>query len=359
MEHAYVFPAIKGVQAGREFFVSMCPLRIIPKIFLYDEEELGPEFRAQRTLNRSRVPDIARYIVGNQEDYCFSAITASIDGDVEFAAVEGTTNQMGSLKIPMTARFIINDGQHRRAAIEMALNEEPKLGSETIAVVFFHDNGLERSQQMFADLNRTAVRPSASIGVLYDHRDEVANVTRQVVFKSDFFRHLVELERTTLALRSRKLFTLSALHSANMELVGDLEFEEYDEVVECVTQYWEEVAKHIPEWTLVHQSRMTSGEVRQDFLHSHSLVLQALGRVGGTLLRLHPEGWNELLAEIAEIDWSRGNNEWEGRAVYAGKVVNSRQNVLLVSNLVKQKMGLPLSAGETSEEAKFKEGKNG
>ena len=66
----------------------------------------------------------------------------------------------------MDARFIINDGQHRRAAIEMALRDRPELADETISVVFFLDPKLERCQQMFADLNRYAVRapprPSAS-----------------------------------------------------------------------------------------------------------------------------------------------------------------------------------------------------
>ena len=42
----YVFPAIRGIQAEREFYVSMCPLRLIPKIFLFDEDELVPEMRA-------------------------------------------------------------------------------------------------------------------------------------------------------------------------------------------------------------------------------------------------------------------------------------------------------------------------
>mgnify|MGYP001342641817 CR=1 FL=1 len=41
-EFEYVFPSIRGVQAGREYYVSMCPLRIIPKIFLFNEEELVP-----------------------------------------------------------------------------------------------------------------------------------------------------------------------------------------------------------------------------------------------------------------------------------------------------------------------------
>ena len=62
----YVFPAIRGVQVAREYYVSMCPLRLIPKIFLFDEAELVPELRAQRVLNKGRVPEIARYITGNR-----------------------------------------------------------------------------------------------------------------------------------------------------------------------------------------------------------------------------------------------------------------------------------------------------
>jgi hypothetical protein len=57
----YVFPAIRGVQAGREYYVSMCPLRLIPRILLFDDDELRPELRAQRTLNKTRVPEIARF----------------------------------------------------------------------------------------------------------------------------------------------------------------------------------------------------------------------------------------------------------------------------------------------------------
>ena len=69
----------------------------------------------------------------------------------------------------MSAKFVINDGQHRRAGIEAALRENPELGDETIAVVFFLDVGLRRCQQMFADLNRYAVRPTTSLSILYDH----------------------------------------------------------------------------------------------------------------------------------------------------------------------------------------------
>src|SRR6185436_1808725 len=152
----YVFPAIRGVQARREYYVSMCTLRLIPKIFIFNEEELIPELRAQRVLNKSRLPEMARYILDNRNDYTFSAITASVDADVRFEPLANASEaqRLGSLHVPMDAKFIINDGQHRQAAIEMALKENPEIADETIAVVFFLDVGLERCQQMFADLNR-------------------------------------------------------------------------------------------------------------------------------------------------------------------------------------------------------------
>ena len=130
-------------------------------MFLFDEEELPAEFRAQRILNKGRIPLISKYLIDNPKDYVFSSITASIDGDVQFIPFGGndSKNKIGELKIPMSAKIIINDGQHRRAAIEQALKERPEIGSDTISVVFFIDGGLKKSQQMFADLNQHAVRP--------------------------------------------------------------------------------------------------------------------------------------------------------------------------------------------------------
>ena len=50
----YSFPAIRGIQAHREYFVSMRPLRLLPKIFLFNEEEIAPEVRAQRRHSTAR-----------------------------------------------------------------------------------------------------------------------------------------------------------------------------------------------------------------------------------------------------------------------------------------------------------------
>jgi DNA sulfur modification protein DndB len=65
----YEFVALRGRQAGREYYVAMSPLGLLAKIFIFDEEELKPEFRAQRKLNRARVPVLTRYITHNPREY--------------------------------------------------------------------------------------------------------------------------------------------------------------------------------------------------------------------------------------------------------------------------------------------------
>ena len=358
----YTFPAIRGVQAGREYYASMCPLRLIPKIFTFDEEELVPELRAQRSLNRARVPEITRYILDNKDGYVFSAITASIDGETRFRPIGdgGAEGHVGVLHVPMDAKFIINDGQHRRAAIQEALREQPELGDESISVVFFLDKGLDRCQQMFADLNRHAIRPSKSIGVLYDHRDDRAQLTRLTVTKSRFFRDIVEMERSTLSRRSRKLFTLSAIYHATGALMEEINAKDVEEAAGVARSYWEEVAKHFPEWQQVHDRKMSAGEVRRDFIHSHGIVLQAIGNVGNDLLRQHSNGWKKMLKPLRQIDWARSNSElWEGRAMIGGRVSKASQNVTLTTNAIKQQLGLELTPQQQRAEDAFQGGDHG
>ncbi len=348
----YTFPSIRGIQAGNEYYVSMCPLRLIPRIFLFDDDELSPELRAQRTLNRSRIPDMARYILDNKNDYVFSAITASINGFVKFSPVDAmkTDERLGILHVDMKNQFIINDGQHRRAAIEQAIKEDPTLGDETIAVVFFVDNGLSRSQQMFADLNRYAIRTSKSLGLLYDQRNDAAKVGKLVALKSEAFKGMVELERNTLSERSRKLFTLSALCSATSDFLGTRDFASHEDAADEAIAYWDELAKHIPEWILVRKSKMTAGEIRRDFVHSHGVLLQAFGRIGASLNRGKKPTYAPL-ENLKKINWARSNaRDWEGRVMIAGRLTKASNSVVLATAFIKKAIGIELSPEEIKAE---------
>jgi DNA sulfur modification protein DndB len=353
--YTYGFAALRGMQARQVFYVAMCPLRLIPKLFLYDEDELPPELRAQRPLNRSRIPGIARYILDNPNEYVFSSITASVDGDAEFVPVQ-TDSDLGTLRISMSAKFIINDGQHRRAAIEAALSENPELGDETISVVLFVDGGLHRSQQMFADLNQYAIRPTKSIGILYDLRSPLAQLARSLVDDVPVFRVLTETERTSISNRSLKLFTLSGIYQGTKALLNKGRADLLsDEDRRFAAAYWSAVSAQIPEWLLASSRKVTTAELRREYVHSHGLALHALGLMGSSLLKEDPALWESRLTGLKDIDWSRRNTTvWEGRALVAGRVSKASNNVQLTANYLKRALRIPLNEDEKALERKVK-----
>lgn len=344
--YSYTFPAMRGIQAGREYFVAMCPLRLLPKLFLFNETELPPELRAQRSLNTARIPDIKQYVIDNPKNYAFSAITASMDGDVEFqqALIDGQSSDVGKLVISMSARFVINDGQHRRAAIEAVLQEKPELGDETIAVVFYLDAGLTNCQQLFADLNKHAVRPTKSLGVLYDYRDPLACLSRKLMETIPCFKNLTETEKTTISNRSIKLFTLNGIYQATGRLLkkrkNDLISPAEDKLA---IEFWTEAYNLIPEWKLAAKRKVTSSELRRDFVHVHNVLLDALGQIGYELIAQHPENWKNQFQQLEGLDWSRSNPIWEGRALLQGQMSKSGQSVRLTANFLRKHLGLKLS----------------
>ena len=152
------------------------------------------------------------------------------------------------IEISGDAKLMINDGQHRRAAIEKALTENPDLRKDSIAVVFFKDKGLKKSQQMFADLNRHAIRPSNSIAKLYDHRDPMAEIIRRVVYETEVFKGVVEMERSNISERSSKLFPFSGIYSASKHLVDQKDIKDFNKEVSLVSNFWEAIGENMDQW---------------------------------------------------------------------------------------------------------------
>lgn len=353
--YSHRFPAIRGVQAGRVFYIAMCPMKIIPKIFIFDEEEVPPQLRAQRSLNKARIPEIASYLVENPNNYILSALTSSVDAtNVTFEPYteSGPASNMGILSIPMDVNILINDGQHRRAAIEEAIKENPALAQDNIPVLFFLDAGLVRSQQMFADLNKYAIRPSHSLGTLYDHRDASSELARYLANTCVVFNGLTELEKSTISNRSTKLFTLSGIKHASRALLRKGNTDKISDLEKnTAKEFWDVVAEHIPDWKLAHEKKIATADLRQNFVHAHGVALHALGLLGADLLSDHPKDWKRILRKLSEIDWSRSNTKlWEGRAMVHGRISKATSNVILTTNQIKKHLQMPLKPDEAELE---------
>ena len=343
----YGFDGIRGIQAGREFYVAMCPMKIIPKLFVFNDFDIPPELRAQRILRNSRIPSIKNYILNNPDNYIFSSLTASVDGVMRFQPFPalGPDGKLGRLYISMDSRLLINDGQHRRKAIEEALKEKPELGHEMISVVFFRDDGLKRSQQMFSDLNKNAVKPTKSLNILYDHRDTFSQFVVEMINTIEIFKNRVELEKTTLSNRTTKAFTLNGIADATLEFLGLNKGRQLSkDEKEAVKDFWNTISKNIPQWEMVVRGKIAPEEMRKEYVVSHVNMLNVFGKLGYILHKEFPKTWKEKMTGLKDLNWSRSNPDWEGRLVMRGRMLKNTLAIELTTNTVLQKIGIELGS---------------
>lgn len=350
----YRFQSVRAIQAGRSYFVTVCPLRLVPQVLTFAPADLPPNLRAQRLLNKGRIPQIAKYLTANPTSYVLSAITASIDADLRDVRFEEhgpllDGARVGQLVIPAGSRILVNDGQHRREAIAAALRLRPELADESIPLVLFLDAGLVRNQQTFADLNRHAIRPATSLNVLYDHRDPVAELARRVASEVCPFDGLTELERSSLSNRSSKMFTLSAIHQATVALLRARASETETEDEQPVLEFWEIVGGLVRGWGFVSEQN-TASDLRRDHVHVHAVALHALGTVGGELMAMYPDEWQPRLRRLDGLNWRRDNPVWAGRAIRNGKISKAGPSLVLTANVLRQKTGLELGVTEKALE---------
>lgn len=351
MKLCYRFPVVKGKQAGRDYYIGMVPLKMLCKLFAEDDEYVLPEYRAQRKLNESRIPDIKKYILNNKDSYVFSALTASIDGKYEF--VPAGIEDIGILEVSLDARFLINDGQHRKAAIMAALEEDETIGDETISIVFFADKGLSRSQQMFTDLNKHAVKTSNSIAELYDSRDELAVVTRNVIAAVPFLDEYVDKERDILGKFSSALFTLNTFYTANKRILRresiDNEFQHF------LIEFWTAVTNHMIPWSELQHKELSKMDLREQYIASQAVVIQAFGKVGA---QLYDNNFDieKYISLIENVNWKRSWDGWRLRVIRSnGRMINNESAISLTAIVIKQTIGLPLNEDEEAQEKAFLE----
>jgi len=355
MDFSYKFPAVRGKQAGKEYFIAMIPMRMISILFPSDEEYVPPEYRAQRKLNSARIPVIKKYIIENRDNYIFSALAASIDGIYEFISADIGAD-VGILEISLDAKFLINDGQHRKAAILDAIQEDHSLGDETISVVFFADEGLIKSQQMFTDLNKHAVKTSNSIAELYDSRDDLAVITRRIVSKIKFINEYTDKEKDILGKYSSKLFTLNTFYNANKRIQKKYPCDK--DLEDFLTKYWNEVTENIIQWKELEDREIAKKDLRENYIITQAVVIQAFGNLGNYFFENREVDMKGCLKGLQKINWKRNDSQWHLKTIGSnGRMINNETAIFLTCNVIKKQIGIRLNEEESERERLFNEGK--
>ena len=374
-------PAIKGHLGGVDFYIITLTLGEVPKYIVGTDPnpDLSPKLRRNRRAKPSRFIEIAKYIWQNPDSYRFSALTCTYGKDgteepkkweeaVPNAPAGSAGWMLGMLTLDQQDPLVIVDGQHRLGAIEKAIELEPELRNDSIAVVLFPYIELRANQQLFSDLNRTAKPPTPSLNILFDYRDVENRVVQEVVERVSVFKERVNLELASVAKSPTEMFTLASIYQATKPmvkaaLVGGLMEEKLkgenkqenekgneDEYVEFLTDAWEFIAEQFPEWGKVASGEMNIAQHRHEYLHWTSGIVSSIGEFVGVAMRERGTDWKDAVKTALTYpdngNWRRDMHQWQG-------IVVAGQSVLPYSTVrhqlipyLKVKAGLSLTDGE-------------
>lgn len=369
-EITYSFPAVRGIQAGRAYYAAQIPYGALVKLFVFDDEDVVPaEHRAQRQLNERRAAAIGEYVVENPSDYILPALTASVSAEMAFEpiTIPGATDRLGMLHIPVEATLLINDGQHRRKGIELALASKPYLRDETVTVTIFFDQGLERSQQMFADINGKQVKPSNAINALYDRRSPFNAWTLSILDLLPEVSQRIDFENSSVGAKSYKLWSLivfkkflSLLTGVTEKNIDQVPVERLVEIDTFVAQFFNECREFIPHWAEMIDGKIAAVDVRENLVIGHAVWLEALAIFARRALftgyiidhGAPEEGvinpaialW-ERMSSLANVVPTKNAAMWDGRCVVLGKMQKTADGVKSTAAQLLKLANVPLAEG--------------
>ena len=337
-EAEYQFSVVEGRQSGRPYWMLNLSVFDIKRMFseFLDRAEHDPRSLAQRSLNPSRARKLKQYILGevlpDNGFYILPPLVLSVNCDeYDF---EEVCQGAGLLTLPSDSQFWLGDGQHRAAGLLAAYLEAPAvLNSETVGVMLLPDAGNKIQHKIFLDINGNVSKPSKSIATLFDERDRLPHVTRNLL-TLPWVEQYTNLERTTLPKNSGDLFTLNGWRDANRELLVNVLEPDWDSTA---IHFWKAIAETIPQWHEVMAAvggdqPVDAPAFRQNFICFHSITLSALGLLGQQII---DDGQIPSMEGLASVDWSRSNPDWEGLFLFEGKIIKNKQSATRFANYLR------------------------
>ncbi len=97
--NSYTFPAIRGLQGNYTYYLIQCQLRLLPRIFLFDEAEVPATLRRIQTIDQSVVSRWTDYLSSRKDDYTLAPLIAVIDEMVTFEPLAPGMPEIGHVQI--------------------------------------------------------------------------------------------------------------------------------------------------------------------------------------------------------------------------------------------------------------------
>ncbi len=334
--------------------------------------------------NRPEIPEhsqaIAKYLSENyKKAYIIPPLSLNIQHKVHLYIPDYPSEFLpGYLVIPGSAKLAVTDGQHRKTAISLAMDQMDEsaaasFGSDAVSVMITCETDINQIHQDFADCCKTKPLPPSLLAV-YDRRNPANRLVGDLENLCPLFKGRIDSTSTTLSKKSTYLFLANQLRQLVKELlagsygIADAEFEkraieligqvdQYDAAVEKFTGYinylttvipvWQEIAK-LPPGSL--ETSQIPVKRQEGWICLTATGLNIIGRLGHDLFTnaQRANNWKQYASKMGDpqiIDWKRSAEVWRGTIIQDNKLLTQQVPVRRAYEKVAQAMGITSTPG--------------
>jgi len=341
----------------------------------------------QRRVSKARARRFAEYLIDritNEKRFVIPPLILTIlppshsdlvemgldpfDKELDKFPYEPTRNELREARLMKRSTVVVNDGQHRVLGIRMAFDimrkkikdEKDRKAKNRLKLLTadMERNDIcaqvhvcfqaEEMQQLFADINANASKPSRSISLFFDKNNEFNDSVAKLILESDVLRDRVDLEKNMPSGKSDKVFGFAGLVSMINELwpahpkgkgLDHCQFQLTLAVFDTLAPLW---------------NYGTPEQMRDAGITPHLVFLKGLMRFCSDLMAEDLEHFTVRLEDsLLSIPTTR--DDYLHRCVdMNGRLLTKPVNECLVSSRLKTIFGMKLSPVEYSAERDLK-----
>ncbi len=289
----------------------------------------NPDSGKNRPEVQGHAAEIKQYILkraSKGHPWILGTLTANIAPD-KIEIIE-LGRGMCLVAIPRGVKLDITDGQHRKSAIH-ELIESPNgqlIGQDDFPITLVLEGDFNQCQTDFRDLAQTR-QLDKSLLLSFGEFEGRVGITKMLVEQVPMFHGKTEKIKGTPDTKKKLIYTTNYIAkdvSCAFADAPDNELKDFDvytsseALVRCLNQFFSECSqtRHIFETPQDELTVEKVGAFKENCLLGWSVGLEILGRLIHCTYDKESESFDaEKVSEMAQLDWSRSSDLWEGNVV--------------------------------------------
>lgn len=358
--------AQKGRMGDNTYYITTMKANTLIQTVRYACEmekwlDMTVDERMQREIKIDRViSEIVPYIVNDPEWFFGSLIIDVYSGweQVEFqdiqeiyqtkmAAYKGALTDAGFLTLPDNKSLIALDGQHRLAALSIAIRGEngipgsikvpdllrndlvphPEIGNADVTVIFIKHETDSKIRKIFNKVNRYAKQTSKGENIITSEDDMIAIITRAMFSGSEDAplrpinsQDLVNWKSNTIPRRSRMLTTAAAIYTMTEVLLSFFDItskthrnqEKLSQGLAFMKNFWNTTMSEID--VFKEYQRCVSDGNSPENIRNRNLLLKPVAQMAlAQAVRIAMDygyQYSDLVSKINKINWNPAYYVW-------------------------------------------------